>query len=167
MQSLTPRTCPAPLAGVHVGVVAHWSQVDGDWRFDSRRSALIWSIDLIDNTNRSGSLEFVVPACDPEVFYPVEVRRGGGTCVHCVCWWGRGASGAFSAQGSRADTACWKGDSRQCCCVECLVCTSDDDCVWACVSAACRSSSAAPTYSATSPSSLSATRKTGSRSSMA
>jgi hypothetical protein len=49
-------------------------QVDGDWRFDSRRSALVWSIDLIDNTNRSGSLEFVVPACDPEVFYPVEVR---------------------------------------------------------------------------------------------
>jgi hypothetical protein len=57
------------------------SQVDGDWRYDSRGSALIWTIDLIDNTNRSGSLEFVVPACDPEVFYPVEVRghgRGGG-----------------------------------------------------------------------------------------
>lgn len=49
-------------------------QVDGDWRYDSRRSALIWSIDLIDNTNRSGSLEFVVPACDPETFYPIEVR---------------------------------------------------------------------------------------------
>jgi len=50
------------------------AQVDGDWRFDSRRSALIWSIDLIDNTNRSGSLEFVVPACDPESFYPIEVQ---------------------------------------------------------------------------------------------
>jgi hypothetical protein len=49
-------------------------QVDGDWRYDSRRCALIWSIDLIDNTNRSGSLEFVVPACDPETFYPIEVR---------------------------------------------------------------------------------------------
>lgn len=83
LQSLTPRACPAPLAGVVVGVVAHWwSQVDGDWRFDSRRSALIWSIDLIDNTNRSGSLEFVVPACDPEVFYPVEV---GDRVVGCVC----------------------------------------------------------------------------------
>lgn len=67
------------------GVVARWSQVDGDWRFDSRRSALIWSIDLIDNTNRSGSLEFVVPACDPEVFYPVEVRQTGGRDVCALC----------------------------------------------------------------------------------
>lgn len=49
------------------------SQIDGDWRYDSRRGALIWSIDLIDDTNRSGSMEFVVPACDSEAFYPIEV----------------------------------------------------------------------------------------------
>lgn len=48
-------------------------QVDGDWRYDSRRGALIWSIDLIDDTNRSGSMEFVVPACDAESFYPVDI----------------------------------------------------------------------------------------------
>lgn len=47
--------------------------MDGEWRYDSRRSALIWSIELIDNTNRSGSLEFVTSAADAEVFYPVEV----------------------------------------------------------------------------------------------
>lgn len=48
-------------------------QCDGEWRYDSRQSALIWSIELIDDTNRSGSLEFVVPAADPENFYPIEV----------------------------------------------------------------------------------------------
>lgn len=58
----------------HLGHAPTVNQVDGDWRYDSRGSALIWTIDLIDNTNRSGSLEFVVPACDPEVFYPVEVQ---------------------------------------------------------------------------------------------
>lgn len=47
--------------------------MDGDWRYDSRRSCLLWTIDLIDDTNRSGSLEFVVPAAEAESFFPVEV----------------------------------------------------------------------------------------------
>jgi len=50
------------------------SQVDGDWRYDPRRSVMLWTIDLIDDQNRSGSLEFVVPACDSGVFFPVEVN---------------------------------------------------------------------------------------------
>ena len=49
-------------------------QIDGEWRYDSRRSALIWSIDLIDDTNRSGSMEFVVAATEADTFYPVEVN---------------------------------------------------------------------------------------------
>ncbi len=49
------------------------SQIDGDWRYDSRHSLLVWSIDLIDNANRSGAAEFVVPATDPGTFFPVEV----------------------------------------------------------------------------------------------
>ena len=51
---------------------------------------LVWSIDLIDDTNRSGSMEFVVPATDADSFYPVEVRGGMGVllrfqldCRHC------------------------------------------------------------------------------------
>ena len=48
-------------------------QVDGEWRYDSRRGALIWTIELIDDTNRSGSMEFVTSAADAEAFYPVEV----------------------------------------------------------------------------------------------
>ncbi|XP_027160766.1 coatomer subunit delta-like [Coffea eugenioides] len=49
-------------------------QVDGDWRFDSRNSVLEWSIVLIDNSNRSGSMEFVVPPADPASFFPISVR---------------------------------------------------------------------------------------------
>jgi hypothetical protein len=60
---------PKPLCTIPLWLL----QVDGDWRYDSRSNALIWSIDLIDNTNRSGSMEFVVPAADPEAFYPIEV----------------------------------------------------------------------------------------------
>ncbi|KAF5836447.1 hypothetical protein DUNSADRAFT_5953 [Dunaliella salina] len=51
-------------------------RVDGDWKFDSRRGVLVWTIELIDETNRSGSMEFVVPAADSDSFYPVEVSFG-------------------------------------------------------------------------------------------
>eukprot|EP01018_Ginkgo_biloba_P034583 Gb_08194 [translate_table: standard] len=50
------------------------NQVDGDWRYDSRRSVLEWSILLIDNSNSSGSMEFVVPKADPSAFFPIDVR---------------------------------------------------------------------------------------------
>ncbi|KAM7478792.1 hypothetical protein LguiA_027005 [Lonicera macranthoides] len=49
-------------------------QIDGEWRFDSRNSILEWSVLLIDNSNRSGSLEFVVPPADSSVFFPISVR---------------------------------------------------------------------------------------------
>eukprot|EP00245_Coleochaete_scutata_P002025 TRINITY_DN12591_c0_g1_i1.p1 TRINITY_DN12591_c0_g1~~TRINITY_DN12591_c0_g1_i1.p1 ORF type:complete len:525 (+),score=140.91 TRINITY_DN12591_c0_g1_i1:284-1858(+) len=50
------------------------NQVDGDWSYDARRSTLEWTIDLIDNTNRNGSMEFVVPAADPAIFFPIDVK---------------------------------------------------------------------------------------------
>eukprot|EP01023_Acetabularia_acetabulum_P040944 TRINITY_DN3978_c1_g2_i1.p2 TRINITY_DN3978_c1_g2~~TRINITY_DN3978_c1_g2_i1.p2 ORF type:complete len:258 (+),score=46.30 TRINITY_DN3978_c1_g2_i1:1-774(+) len=49
------------------------NQIDGDWRFDSRQHMVLWTVDLIDNTNRSGSMEFVVPASSPDSFFPVAV----------------------------------------------------------------------------------------------
>ncbi|EOX96901.1 hypothetical protein SCA6_005736 [Theobroma cacao] len=49
-------------------------QIDGEWRYDSRNSTLEWSILLIDNSNRSGSLEFVVPPADSSAFFPISVR---------------------------------------------------------------------------------------------
>ena len=47
--------------------------VDGDWRYDAKRRAILWTIDLIDDSNRSGSAEFVVPAAPVDAFFPVDV----------------------------------------------------------------------------------------------
>ncbi|KAJ6853279.1 coatomer subunit delta-2 [Iris pallida] len=49
-------------------------QIDGEWRYDARNSSLEWSILLIDNTNRSGSMEFVVPPADPSAFFPIAIK---------------------------------------------------------------------------------------------
>lgn len=58
----------------HVSSAPTINQIDGEWRYDSRRSALVWTIDLIDDSNRNGSMEFVVPATDADTFYPIEVH---------------------------------------------------------------------------------------------
>ncbi|KAJ0082115.1 hypothetical protein Patl1_12276 [Pistacia atlantica] len=49
-------------------------QIDGERRYDSRNSVLDWSILLIDDSNRSGSMEFVVPPADSSAFYPSSVQ---------------------------------------------------------------------------------------------
>ncbi|CAI9267995.1 unnamed protein product [Lactuca saligna] len=54
-------------------------QIDGEWRFDSRNSMLEWSIVLIDDSNRSGSMEFVVPSVDSSAFFPISVRFSATT----------------------------------------------------------------------------------------
>ncbi|KAL6614220.1 hypothetical protein ACP70R_036490 [Stipagrostis hirtigluma subsp. patula] len=48
-------------------------QIDGEWKYDSRNSVFEWSIILIDQSNRSGSMEFSVPAADPSTFFPISV----------------------------------------------------------------------------------------------
>mmetsp|Transcript_2643 Transcript_2643/g.2968 ORF Transcript_2643/g.2968 Transcript_2643/m.2968 type:complete len:528 (+) Transcript_2643:248-1831(+) len=58
------------------------NQVDGDFKYDARRGMLEWEIELIDDTNRNGSLEFVVPACDGDVFFPIDVHF---TCKTTFC----------------------------------------------------------------------------------
>lgn len=49
-------------------------QIDGEWRYDSRNSILEWSLLLIDDSNRTGSMEFVVPPADTSAFFPISVR---------------------------------------------------------------------------------------------
>lgn len=46
-----------------------------------RKSCLVWSIELIDDTNRTGSAEFVVPAAAADNFFPIEVRRRLPACL--------------------------------------------------------------------------------------
>ncbi|KAL6517783.1 hypothetical protein OROMI_033484 [Orobanche minor] len=49
--------------------------IDGDWSYNSRKSILEWSILLIDKSNRSGSMEFVIPAeIDASDLFPISVR---------------------------------------------------------------------------------------------
>ncbi|KAK9822895.1 hypothetical protein WJX74_001778 [Apatococcus lobatus] len=45
---------------------------DGDHRYDARKSVLLWTIDLIDDSNKNGSMEFVVPATSDDSFFPVD-----------------------------------------------------------------------------------------------
>lgn len=50
------------------------NQVEGDTHYDSRKGQLLWTIDLLDDSNRSGALEFVVPACNTDAFLPIHLN---------------------------------------------------------------------------------------------
>ena len=50
------------------------NQVDGDFTYDNRRNVLMWDIQLVDKSNRNGSMEFVVPAAESDGFFPIEVN---------------------------------------------------------------------------------------------
>ncbi|GMP50290.1 hypothetical protein CsSME_00016968 [Camellia sinensis var. sinensis] len=61
------------------GVLSSFRSIDSSdsWikiMYDSRNSILEWSILLTDNSNRSGSMDFVVPLVDASVFFPMSVR---------------------------------------------------------------------------------------------
>ena len=60
---------PAP------GPPASVPSLDGEWRYDARNRALLWTVELVDDDNRSGSAEFVFPAASapPGSFFPVDV----------------------------------------------------------------------------------------------
>ncbi|CAL5218817.1 g546 [Coccomyxa viridis] len=50
------------------------NQVDGDYHYDSRKQTLLWTVDLIDDSNRQGAMEFVISsAANPDSFFPVDV----------------------------------------------------------------------------------------------
>ncbi|XP_048607764.1 coatomer subunit delta [Brassica napus] len=72
MFDLTNVTISVPLPALRDAPIV--KQCDGDWRYDSRNSVLEWSLLLIDNSNRSGSMEFVVPPVDSSVFFPMSVQ---------------------------------------------------------------------------------------------
>lgn len=61
---------PVP-AGGGAPVVAN---VAGEYRFDSRRSILEWTIPVIDSSNTDGTLEFSIKSRDANDFFPVLVN---------------------------------------------------------------------------------------------
>jgi len=46
---------------------------EGDYKHDSRKNLLVWTVPVIDDSNASGILNFTIPSC-PDDFYPVNVQ---------------------------------------------------------------------------------------------
>lgn len=80
MNSLTTTVCPffprslhhssqICRAGVGAPVVG---DLDGEYRHDSRKNILEWSLPVIDENNKSGSMEFSI-AGRPNDFFPLNV----------------------------------------------------------------------------------------------
>lgn len=51
------------------------SEIEGDYRYDHKRSVLEWQLPLVDESNKSGSLEFSISG-HPEDFFPIHVSFG-------------------------------------------------------------------------------------------
>lgn len=49
------------------------AECDGDYHHDSRKNLLLWNLPIIDASNKTGSMEFSVPASIPGDFFPVQV----------------------------------------------------------------------------------------------
>ena len=56
-------------AGVGAPVV---TECEGEYRHDTRKSALEWSLPVIEESNKSGALEFSISG-HPDDFFPVNV----------------------------------------------------------------------------------------------
>nr|CAI5851544.1 unnamed protein product [Callosobruchus analis] len=61
-------TIPLP-----IGCTPAVGDCDGTYTHESRRNQLIWSLPLIDATNKSGSMEFNAVRANPNDFFPVTV----------------------------------------------------------------------------------------------
>ena len=47
-------------------------EVDGEYNYDSKKHVLQWRLPVIDASNKSGSMEFSIPAI-PDDFFPIRV----------------------------------------------------------------------------------------------
>ena len=64
-------TIAVPVPGA-TGGAPQVNQCDGAWRYDPRARALLWTVALVDESNRSGSLELVVQSTDTDALFPIE-----------------------------------------------------------------------------------------------
>lgn len=93
-----------------------------------RRSCLVWSLELVDASNKSGSMEFVVPAAQADAFFPIEVRRrvGSSRAGRVTsgrrrgvkgraggCLWHMGCAAQADASFPIEVRRCWLGLARQ------------------------------------------------------
>lgn len=49
------------------------ASADGSYRHNSQEGTLLWSMDLLDQSNKMGSLEFNIASRDAEAFFPITV----------------------------------------------------------------------------------------------
>jgi hypothetical protein len=73
-------TIAIPVPGATAGA-PQVNQCDGAWRYDPRARALLWTIPLIDETNKSGSLEFVMQSTDADGLFPIEASFSAGKTI--------------------------------------------------------------------------------------
>ncbi len=48
------------------------NECEGEYHYDSRKNQLEWRMDVIDESNKSGSMEFCING-HPDAFFPVTV----------------------------------------------------------------------------------------------
>ncbi|KXS20873.1 clathrin adaptor, mu subunit [Gonapodya prolifera JEL478] len=58
------------------GGVPTIGEIDGQYVVDKSRRFLEWQIPIVDETSKSGSLEFTVPGEDPNSFFPIKISFG-------------------------------------------------------------------------------------------
>lgn len=58
--------CPGEAEVIDVG--------EGQARYFAKKDTVEWKVELVDQSNSSGSLEFKVSDVDPDVFFPIEVK---------------------------------------------------------------------------------------------
>lgn len=49
------------------------AECDGEYNHDSRKNVLAWSMPILDSSNKTGSMEFSAPNCNPDDFFPLQV----------------------------------------------------------------------------------------------
>ena len=50
-------------------------EIEGDYHYDHKRSVLEWQLPVIDESNKSGAMEFSIPG-HPDDFFPINVSFG-------------------------------------------------------------------------------------------
>lgn len=50
-------------------------EIEGDYHYDHKRSVLEWQLPVIDESNKSGAMEFSIPG-HPDDFFPIHVSFG-------------------------------------------------------------------------------------------
>mmetsp|Transcript_36158 Transcript_36158/g.88996 ORF Transcript_36158/g.88996 Transcript_36158/m.88996 type:complete len:520 (+) Transcript_36158:188-1747(+) len=81
-ESESPLTITDVYVSVPCGAQPNITDVaEGDARFNGKKGMVEWKVDLIDDSNRNGSMEFTVPDSDLDSFFPISVTFMAEGCM--------------------------------------------------------------------------------------